>query len=175
MTQRTAFAIWMTGLPASGKSTITRELAGELRKRTLPLVVLESDTMRTILTPEPVYRDEERDRFYRALTLIGEMLIRSGVNVIFDATANKREYRDFARALISRFMEVYVHCPLDICVKRDPKGIYSLAADGKSTTVPGLQSPYEPPLLPEVTVDGNSPPHAASLLIVQELERLQYV
>jgi adenylylsulfate kinase len=175
MNLRTGFAIWITGIPASGKSTITREVVKELRKRNVSALVLESDEMRKILTPAPTYSAEERDAFYRSLALIGEMITRNGINVIFDATANKQAYRDLARTLIPKFLEVYVKCPLDICMKRDPKGIYGLAAAGKSATVPGIQSPYEPPIRPEITLEGKAPPETESDVIVDKLVRLLYI
>jgi adenylylsulfate kinase len=138
-------------------------------------VVLESDEMRKILTPTPTYTPEERDAFYRALTLIGEKLTQSGVNVIFDATANKRTYRDQARALIPKFVEIYVQCPLALCMERDPKGIYGRASAGKTATVPGIQAPYEPPLNPELTVNGQAPPETESDAIINKLQRLSYL
>ena len=75
------------------------------------------------------------------------------MTVIFDATASKREYRDFTRSLITRFIEVAVECPLEICMQRDYKGTYKRGQSGASSTVPGLQSPYEPPLNPDLTID----------------------
>jgi adenylylsulfate kinase len=175
MSGNTGFAIWMTGLPASGKSTITRELMNKLKAWGIPAVVLESDEMRRILTPDATYSPEERDRFYRMLVRIGDLLVRSGVNVIFDATANKREYRDHARALIPRFLEVYVHCPLDVCIKRDPKGIYDRAAAGNTGFVPGVQVPYEPPINPEVTLDGQASPESAADTILDAMKRLLHI
>jgi adenylylsulfate kinase len=169
MSQRQAFAVWLTGLPASGKSTVTRELVKRLRDLGCPVVVLESDYMRTILTPDPVYSEEERDRFYRQLALLGELIARSGVNVIFDATANKREYRDRARGLVPRFTEVYVACPGEVCAKRDPKGIYARAAQGLARTVPGIQAGYEPPRNPDVTLDGQAPPESGAEAILSKL------
>lgn len=105
MSTAQGFGIWITGLPASGKSSITRELVRKLALRGVTAVVLESDEMRKILTPGPTYSPDERDRFYRMLVQIGELLARSGVNVIFDATGNKRAYRDHARSLIAKFAE----------------------------------------------------------------------
>jgi len=169
------FAIWLTGLPASGKSSITRELVKQLQARGVTAVVLESDAMRKILTPEPLYSEEERDRFYRALASIGEVITRSGTNVIFDATANKREYRDRARRLINKFIEVYVACPLDVCAKRDPKGIYALASLKKTTTLPGLQTVYEPPLNPDLILDGQAPPETGVVLVLDKLKQLLYI
>lgn len=169
------FALWMTGIPASGKSSITRELVEKLAARGISVVVLESDEMRRILTPEPTYGLEERDAFYRSLTLIGEVITRSGVNVIFDATANRRAYREFARTLIPRFVEAFVLCPLEVCMQRDPKGIYRRAATDKAGTVPGMQTPYEPPLHPEITLDGRKPPETEADSILDKLKHLLYI
>lgn len=175
MSGRRGFAVWITGIPASGKSTITRELADKMHALQVPIVVLESDEMRRILTPEANYSREERDRFYHLLASLGAVIIRSGVNVIFDATANRRAYRDGARTLIKDFLEVYVHCPLDICTKRDPKGIYRRAMAGTTKTVPGLQEPYEPPLNPDIQLDGREPPERSADTILEKLKQLLYI
>ncbi len=150
-----AFAIWVTGLPASGKSTLVHALKAQLTDRGIDVAVLESDALRPIFTPHPRYDEEEREAFYRQIVFVGELLTRHGVAVIFDATANRRQYRDRARRQIPRFVEVYVDCPLEICITRDPKGIYRKAREGAADTVPGLQSAYEPPENPELVVHGD--------------------
>ena len=153
MTQIPSCAIWITGLPASGKSTIARALKPQLEASGLTVEVLESDEVRRVLTPEATYSQAERALLYRALALMGAKLVAHGVTVIFDATATKRVYRDFARNLIPRFIEVAVECPLEICMQRDYKGTYQRGQRGESSTVPGLQEPYEAPLHPALTVD----------------------
>ncbi len=147
------FAIWLTGLPASGKSTIVAALKPRLEGVGIVVEVLESDAVRRILTPTPTYSTEERDLFYRALAFMGARLVSHGVTVIFDATANKRAYRDFARSLIPKFIEVAVECPLALAMERDYKGTYQRGQRGESSTVPGLQDPYEAPVNPEVRID----------------------
>jgi adenylylsulfate kinase len=146
-------AIWLTGLPASGKSTIVAALIPQLQSLGRPVEVLESDSVRRVLTPTPTYSREERDLFYRALAFMGARLVAHGVTVIFDATANRRAYRDFARSLIPQFIEVAVECPLELAMQRDYKGTYQRGQRGESSTVPGLQEPYEAPANPEVKVD----------------------
>ena len=108
MTQRQAFAIWITGLPASGKSTIVSALKPQLEAMGLAVEVLESDEVRRVVTPIPTYSEAERDLFYRSLAFTGQRLVAHGVTVVFDATASRRAYRDFARSMISRFIEVSV-------------------------------------------------------------------
>ena len=150
---RNTFAIWVTGLPASGKSTLVAALKTQLADRGIDVAVLESDVLRRILTIQPHYDEPEREAFYRQMVYIGTLLAQHGVPVIFDATANRRAYRDQARIQIPRFLEVYVNSPLEICIARDPKGIYRKARDGEAKSVPGLQSIYEPPENPDVVVD----------------------
>jgi len=148
-----ALAIWLTGLPASGKSTIVAALRPQLEGFGLSVEVLESDAVRRVLTPTPTYSVTERDLFYRALAFMGARLVAHGVTVIFDATANRRAYRDFARILIPKFIEVAVECPLEVAMQRDLKGTYRRGQRGESSTVPGLQDPYEAPLHPELAID----------------------
>lgn len=151
-----AFAIWITGLPASGKSTIVSALKPQLEGLGLMVEVLESDEVRRVITPIPTYSEEERDLFYRALAFTGQKLVEHGVTVVFDATASRRVYRDFARSVILRFMEVSVECPLAICMERDKKGTYRKGQKGESLTVPGLQSPYEAPIDPDLRIDSTT-------------------
>jgi len=168
----TAFAVWLTGLPASGKSTVARALAAELTGRGIRTAVLESDIVRREITPHPGYGDTDRDAFYATLAYLARVLVQHGVPVIIDATANRRAYRDRAREAIPRFLEVHVRCPLAVCQARDPKGIYRRGAEGTAQNVPGISAAYEPPLTPEVVVDGERDvPAVAARRIVSALEK----
>ncbi len=165
------FAVWLTGLPASGKSTIARELAAELASRGVRVHVLVSDAVRREITPKATYGEAERDMFYATLAYLARILAEHGIPVLVDATANRRAYRDRARSEIPRFLEVHVRCPLPVCRARDPKGIYRRGAEGTAPNVPGLSAPYEPPLRPEVTVDGDrDAPVESARRIVEALE-----
>lgn len=149
------FGIWITGLPASGKSTLAKALVEALSTEGVHAAVLESDALRRILTPHPRYDEEEREVFYGAMADIGRLLTEQGVPVIFDATANRRAYRDRVRREIPRFLEVYIDTPLAVCIARDPKGIYRKAQEGSAATVPGVQAMYEPPVSPEIVIKGD--------------------
>jgi adenylylsulfate kinase len=170
-----AFAIWITGLPASGKSTLAVSLRTQLADAGIDPAVLESDVLRPIFTPQAGYQAEDRDAFYRQLAYVGSLLTRHGVPVIFDATAQKRSYRDHARAEIPKFLEVYIECPLATCMARDPKGIYRKASEGRASTVPGLQTPYEPPESPDFTVRDQETPEEAATRIVAELRQRRFI
>lgn len=77
------------------------------------------------------------------MAYIGSLLAKHGVPVVFDATANRLAYRAVARRAIERFAEVYVDCPFDVCIGRDPKGVYRKGRLGEASTVPGIQAAYE--------------------------------
>ena len=161
-----SFAAWLTGRPASGKSAIARELVGLLHERGVEVSVLESDVMRTQLTPFPRYDDAHRDFFYGTLAEIGAQLVNGGRPVVFDATANRRAYRDAGRKAIERFAEVYVDTPLEICKARDPKGLYR----------GGMTIDYEPPLTPELVIDGSrTAPAEGARAILALLEKRAWV
>ena len=150
------FAVWLTGLSGSGKSAVTKALLAQLQARHIDASVLESDVLRTQLTPFASYDEAERDFFYGALAQFGGQLAARGRPVIFDATANRRAYRDRARAQIARFAEVFVDTPLEVCAARDPKGLYRAAREGRSATLPGVQAAYEPPLGAELVIRGDA-------------------
>ena len=171
-----AFAVWLTGLPASGKSTVARALMTELGGKGIRAAILESDAIRREIAPNAGYSDAERDAFYATLAFLARALVLYGVPVIVDATANRRAYRDRARAAIPRFLEAHVACPPEVCQARDPKGIYRRGAAGSARNVPGVSAPYEPPLTPEVVVDGErDDPAVAARRIVSALEKKGYL
>jgi len=159
-----SFAVWLTGLSGSGKSAVAKELLGRLHARGVNAAVLESDVLRTQLTPFPRYDEAERDEFYETLAHLGIYVVSRGKPVIFDATANRGAYRARAREAIARFAEVYVSTPREVCAARDTKGLYRA---GATTTLPGVQAPYEVPLSPELAIPGDrgTPAEGAAAII----------
>ena len=150
------YVIWITGMPGSGKST----LSTALKDRVPGAVVMRMDDLRRIVTPEPDYSDREREHVYRTIVYTAQTLYGLGHNVIIDATGNRRAWRKLARQLVPDFIEVYAKCPLEVCVEREkarterhgaPKGIYDKG--GKGAPVPGVNVPYEEPEQPEVVID----------------------
>ena len=162
MARQGGWCVWVTGLPGSGKSVIAQALLDKLRDMGVHAQIVSSDMLRKVVTPKPTYSEEERDMVYAAIVLVAKLLTQNGVNVIIDATANRQRYRDKARKEIPLFMEAYIRCPLEVCIKREtergktfyaPKEIYKKAFEGESATVPGIGATYEEPQNPEVTVD----------------------
>jgi adenylylsulfate kinase len=162
MTVSAGWCVWITGLPGSGKSVVSRALVKLLKQKNISVQLLSTDEIRKILTPNPIYSLEERDVVYAALVYIANLLTQNGVNILIDATGNLRRYRDDARSQIPRFIEVYLDCPFEICIQREterketyaaPTQIYKSALQNKtSNTVPGIGQPYEIPLKPDVIV-----------------------
>jgi len=112
----------------------------------------------------PLIQNTQRknETLFATMVYITKLLTQNSINVIIDATANRRLYRDMARKEIRRFIEAYIRCPLEICMKREtkrgktfdaPKNIYEKALIGKSKTVPGIGTPYEESLHPDLIVD----------------------
>ncbi|HEY7678566.1 MAG TPA: adenylyl-sulfate kinase [Candidatus Methylomirabilis sp.] len=177
-----AWAIWITGLPGSGKTTVAQGAAALAAAAGRQVRTLELDAIRQLVTPEPTYSEEERGVLYRALAVMASLLVEAGSNVIVDATANRRAYRDLARRLIPRFAEVYMRCPIEVCRAREgrrfgggraPARIYE-RADRSGAPVPGAGVPYEPPEAPDLVIDSAtvSPGEAAAQVwtLVERLE-----
>jgi adenylylsulfate kinase len=155
-----SWAIWITGPPASGKSAIAAAVTAKLHARGQPVKWLELDEVRASITPVPRYTDAERDLVYRALGYMATLLVEADRPVLIDATAHRRVWRDLVRAAVSRFAEVQLICPIEICRERErtrttghgPRNIY--AGSGRpGATVPGVDVPYEVSLAPELLID----------------------
>lgn len=148
-------AIWLTGIPGSGKTA----LAKALKEKRPEIVLLHLDAMRKIVTPDPTYSDEERDIVYGSLVYTAKVLTDLGHDVIIDATGHKRAWRDLARDLIKNFYEIHLRCPIEVSKEREgiridefaPKGIYKKAEKG--APVPGVTIPYEEPIRPKLVIE----------------------
>jgi adenylylsulfate kinase len=148
---RTGTVVWLTGLPSSGKSTLAAKIADALRARGESVLLLDGDEVRAALSPRPGYDDDARDAFYATLAQLAALSARQGLTVLVPATANRRRYRERARALApGRFVEVFVDTDLATCRARDAKGLYAAARAGG--TLPGAGAGYEPPERAEVVV-----------------------
>jgi adenylylsulfate kinase len=164
-----SWAVWLTGPPAAGKSTVARALRSELERRGVRAVVLGSDALRRELTPEPTYEPEERDRFYRAVAGLAALLVDQGFPVIVDATAPRRAHRDRLRARVPDFLEIHVAAPLEIREERDPKGLYRRARMGEAPHLPGASEAYEAPENPDLVVSGTSDPEQSARAILSKI------
>jgi adenylylsulfate kinase len=167
---RPGFVLWLTGLPASGKTSLAQALSRLLAQRGIRVQILDSDALRRRLTPEPTYTPEERDWFYDVVAWLAELLASHGVHVLIAATASRRAYRQAARQRLARFAEVYVDCPVEVCRARDPKGLWARAEEGEIVDLPGAGAPYEAPEAPEAYVDtARTTPEEAAHQVLDQL------
>jgi adenylylsulfate kinase len=161
----TGTVVWFTGLPSSGKSTLARSVADRLRKASMAVVLLDGDEVRGALEPSPGYSPEGREAFYETLARLAALLARQGVVVLVAATAHRRAYRDRARELVPRYVEVFVDVPSAECARRDPRGLYAAAAEGKIRGLPGADFPFEIPEAPDVVAAGGRDATAISRIL----------
>ena len=180
------FVVWITGLPGAGKTTIAKILMEILEEKGIPARYIRLDEIRRIIVPNPRYTEEERDIVYRALVLMAKFLHECGVNVVLDATGHRRRWRDLARELIPGFLEVYVKCPIEICMKRETEREQSLVKkrlyldalerlrkgvkiEGLGE-VPGVDVPYEESFNPDLILESDRlNPRESAMLIYQKI------
>lgn len=173
---RQGFTLWFTGLSGAGKTTVARLVEGELRRRCLKVEVLDGDLVRTNLSKGLGFSKEDRDTNILRIAFVCKLLTRNGVATIASAISPYREIRDQARREIGNFVEVYVKCSLEECIKRDVKGLYQKAIQGEIPNFTGVSDPYEEPLDPELVLDtcAEAPEESASR-VIRRLEKLGYL
>ncbi len=154
--------VWIAGRPASGKSTLGRRLAARLREDGVPCALLDGDEVRDALGRPAGQGSEERDAFYEALARLAALLAHQGLVAIVPATAHRRAYRERARALAPRFLEVHVATAREECERRDPKRLYARALSRTTVGLPGVDEPFEGPVAPDVTAHDGEDDHAVA-------------
>ena len=144
--------IWLTGLPASGKSTIAEGVFKYLGANGIRVEHLDGDVVRKMF-PKTGFSKEERDRHIRRVGYLAAMLEKHDVTVVASFISPYREAREFVRSQCKKFIEVYIATPLEVCEKRDPKGLYAKARRGEIKEFTGIDDPYEEPQLPDLRID----------------------
>lgn len=147
------FTLWFTGLSSSGKTTIADAVAKELKKGREWVEQLDGDVTRSKFWPELGFSKQDRNENIRRVALLAQLLTRNGIAVVASFISPYRETRDYARCVIGSFVEIYVKCPLDVCIQRDTKGMYRRALSGEIKEFTGVSAPYEEPDNPEVVVE----------------------
>jgi len=147
------FVIWLTGLPGSGKTTISKALLPRLRECRVSAESLDGDVVRRELSPELGFGKADRELHAKRVVYLCKLLSRNGVGSVVSLISPYRSFRAYARSEIGdSFYEVYVKCSLHTCIKRDPKGLYKKALAGEIKDLTGLQDVYEEPENPELVV-----------------------
>lgn len=142
--------VWFTGLSGAGKTTLCRALAQELTARGYANQILDGDEIRKSLSADLGYSEADRSENVRRIASAAALLAQNGVVSLVAAIAPLTTMRDAARRTAPHFCEVFVDAPLATCEARDVKGLYQRARAGQIPAFTGIDSPYEPPLAPEV-------------------------
>jgi adenylylsulfate kinase len=170
------FTIWFTGLSGAGKTTISRLIDAELRGRGFLVEVLDGDVVRQNLSQGLGFSKADRDTNIRRIAFVSKLLTRNKVVTLVAAISPYREVRDEARKEIGNFVEVYVKCPLEICMARDAKGLYKKALEGTIPYFTGVSDPYEEPLEPEIVLYTNrETPEESAARLLRRLQELRYI
>ncbi len=152
--------VLLTGLSGSGKSTIAHMVEKHLIEQGRAAYVLDGDNVRLGLNADLSFSPEDRTENVRRVTEVARLFADAGVVALVPIIAPYRADREAARARHersnTRFIEVYVDTPLEVCEQRDPKGLYARARAGEITDMTGIDAPYEPPLGGDLTIEGNS-------------------
>lgn len=146
------FVIWMTGLPAAGKTTIANALTLKLKSAGLNVEQLDGDTIRKIF-PNTGYSKEDRMEHLNRVGYLASRLEQNGVFVVASLISPYKESRFFVRGLCKNFLEIYISTPLSECENRDPKGLYKQARAGTIKNFTGIDAPYEVPETPELIIN----------------------
>jgi bifunctional enzyme CysN/CysC len=144
--------LWLTGLPAAGKSTIANALEKRLFAAGHHTSMLDGDDIRLGLNKDLGFSEADRIENIRRVSEVARLLVDAGLIVIVSFISPYRAQRDRARSLFEpgEFLEIFVDTPLRECERRDPKGLYAKARRGELKNFTGIDSPYEPPVSPEV-------------------------
>lgn len=146
------FCIWLTGLSGSGKTTIAQELVKRFEASRF-IETMDGDAIRKGLSRDLGFSKEDRNEHNRRVIFCTKLLVRNGVIVVVALISPYRETRAYAKEQIQNTIEVFVKAPLDVCIERDPKGLYKKALAGEIKNFTGINDPYEEPLNPDAVVE----------------------
>jgi len=152
--QNSKTVLWLTGLSGAGKSTLANALANELRANGIPVIHLDGDALRSGLCSDLGFTNEDRQENVRRMAEVAKLFAESGAITICSLISPAKAQRELAREILGdSFVEVYVKCQLEECIRRDPKGLYARAISGAIQQFTGISAPYEAPEAAELVVE----------------------
>ena len=148
--------VWFTGLSGSGKSTLANALEQALHAQGRHTCILDGDNIRQGLNKDLGFTDVDRVENIRRIAEVAKLMLDAGLVVLTAFISPFQKDRESARALIGRanFVEIFVDTSLQVCEQRDPKGLYKKARNGQLPNMTGINSPYEAPENPDLTITG---------------------
>ncbi|MEW5721511.1 MAG: adenylyl-sulfate kinase [Thermodesulfobacteriota bacterium] len=154
------FCVWFTGLKASGKTTLAGLLREALQGLGFRVEVLDGQEARRNLSPGLGFRRKDREAHLRRVAYVAELLVRHGVVA---AITPYESVRQEVRTMVGDLVEVFLDCPLDVCLERDHQGMYKKALAGEVPRFTGVSDPFEPPAFPDVLIPTQKESPAESL------------
>ncbi len=160
--------IWFTGLSGSGKTTLANELKKEFDAISLPSVILDGDIIRKGLNKDIGFSETARKENIRRVAEIAKIILQSDIMVICAFMSPTNDIRQLVKNILGNYyIEVFVDTPIEVCINRDVKGIYKKALNGEIKHLSGIDSPYEKPISPEITIitENSEPQQGVSLIL----------
>jgi len=170
--------IWFTGLSGSGKSTLAHTVEEKLYQRHCRTFVFDGDNVRHGLCSDLGFSDKDRIENIRRIGEMARLFLEAGIISLTAFISPFRNDREFVRNLVGadRFIEVYCNCPIEVCEKRDVKGLYKRAKAGEIKDFTGISSPYEEPAQPELALNtGTEPLESCADAIVDYLHKRAFI
>jgi adenylylsulfate kinase len=157
MLKQHARVVWMCGLSGAGKSTLATLLDKELSDRDYLSQVIDGDIVRSGLNKGLGFTNEERQENLRRVAEVAKLFVGCGIITIVSFISPTRNVRLMAKSIVGEtdYIEVFINAPLEICEKRDTKGLYKQAREGKIKDFTGIDSPFEPPENPDMEINTN--------------------
>lgn len=175
-TTKKPFTVWFTGLPKSGKSTLALTLRDSLRERGIIAKLFDGDSLRQSFWSNLGFTKKDRDEIVKRITKLCMIYEKHRLSTIVAVVSGYAEARGKVRNRLGKFMEVYVKCPVQVCIKRDEGFLYRKAIRGEISNFTGISDPYEEPRNPEVVCETNSETIGESLAkVVSKLEELDWI
>jgi len=158
LTKQKPSIIWLTGLSGSGKSTLANGLEEVLYNNGNFTYLLDGDNIRHGLNSDLGFDDKSREENIRRIGEVAKLFVDSGLIVITAFISPFKKDREFVRSLVEKgeFIEIFIDTPIELCQKRDPKGLYKKALKGEIKNFTGIDSPYEKPNNPEIILKPDS-------------------
>ena len=178
MNKHKSGAVWFTGLPSSGKSTIAHHLEKSLYQRGIRSYVLDGDNVRHGINSNLGFSREDRRENLRRIAELTKLFVDAGIVVLAAFVSPYREDRKFIKSIIGddNFFEIFVKCSVDTCEKRDPKGHYKKAKEGIIKNYTGVSAPYEEPENPDIILDTDELDVESSIEIILEfLDKRRFI
>jgi adenylylsulfate kinase len=164
------------GLSASGKTTLARLLGEALKQRGFTIEILDGDIVRTTLSKGLGFNRGDRETNLRRIAIMAQDLVRQQIVTIVAAICPYHTIREEVRSIIGELVEVYVNCPLEVCISRDPKGLYRKALSGEIQHFTGIGDVFETPIRPDLEVMTHvETPEESLTRILAALEGLELI